>query len=415
MAEAETTANEERYDMPTKDQIEKVKVNLQHLQAFNDYLYNNGNAYIPNAYLLLNEPQKDEGLAVCVNMMDAAFWAMAAVEGGPAGSAGAIVLCGIVSSWANGGAPPTDMGQTYASLVSRFQAASRDVDGQLAVYYSDPASYWDTQFSYDGQICTLGDLANIDFPDESDPEFFTLMTPCEWALDQYIWKFILTNGDFIIAEWLPSTDMPTTFDFMSWQNSFYGAHPSYWATCVWHQDTGGCGDESCYYLTQYNLSTGTSAFSDGHISDDACNYLFADRGPGQTYSECTKGLFPREDVFTTWGLRVKQIWLSHAPAPSDKKLRDFCIEGYVLAKKEGKSVLSDLQAEIGVEGIKGRLLDAVKKDPSLRASLCTHPRETMEEILEVIVPEFMQFNFVMEGPRRYGLVLPWGDGGDDEE
>ena len=390
--------------MPTDLEIEKVKKNLENLQSFNDYLYVHGNPYIAHCYLLLSETQTDKGLKVCVDMMESAFKTMAGTVFGPVGSVGATVLCGVLEQWDS--APPPDMDGAFADLISRFEAASVDVDNQLAVYHDDPVSYWDTQLSYDGNTCTVGDLATIDFPTEGDEEFFTLMNPCLWSLDQFIWKFVLLDANFQINEWLPSTDMSTSFDFVSWQDSFYGAHPSYWATCEWHQDTGDCGDESCYYLTQYNLATGHGMFSDGHISDDACNYLFADRAPGHPYKECTKGLFPRDEVFTQWGMKVVQIWLSNAEAPTTHEARKNWAT-YMRAKKDGKAVLSDLEAEIGMDGIKQRLLDAVRKDPTLRADLTRAPHATMEKILGVAVPRFVKFSFVAEGPRNHALVLPW--------
>lgn len=382
----------------TDADIQKVKQNLVNLQAFNDYLFNHGNPFIANAYALLNEKNTDKGMAVCVNMMESAFWAMAAVDSGGAAAFGANTLCGILNAWSS--VPPPDMGGAFADLIRRFQAASEDVDNQLAIYHSDPAAYWNTVFSYQGHTCTLGDLATIDFPAESDPLFFTYMNPCLWALDQWIWKDILTSGGFIIAEWLPEVDIPPPFDFVAWQNSFYGYHPAYWATCEYHQDSGSCGDSSYYMVTEYNLSTGANEFHDGHISDDACNYLFADRAPCQSYSSCTRGLFPRADVFTKWGITKKQVWVATGSAQADAE--------YLQAKKDGKPVLSDLQAKIGADGIKARILDAVRQDPTLKARLHhgnTH--EVLEQVLGVKVPKFVNFAIVFEGPRQHGLVIPW--------
>lgn len=388
---------------PTAENIALVKTNLANMQSFNDYLYGHGNPLIANAYALLSEQNTDKGMGVVVNMMESMFWAMGAIEGaGPIGAFAANTFCGILNAWTNG-APPADMGKTYADLISRFEAASIDVDRQLAVYHDDPATYWYQTFTYNGQTCTLGDLASGAFPAETDPEFFTFADPCLWALDQYIWKFILTGGGYCIAEWLPSLTEPTSFNFTSWQNSFYGAHPAYWATCVYHQDSGSCGDESCYYLTEYNLSTGAGQYHDGHIPDDACNYLFSDRAPGQSYAECTMGLFPRADVFTKWGLTTQTIYIPSPPPPVLE-----ADSAYLQAKREGKRVLSDLLAEVGVDGIKARILDAVKADPTLRAELLNplHAREAMARVLGVFIPEFVEFSFVAEGPRRYGLVLP---------
>ena len=403
--------------MPTDKDIQRVKDNLANMQAFNDYLYNNGNSYITEAYLLLSETQTDRGKEVCFAMMQSAFYECSAAAFGPVGGFAATTFCGIIDAW--GGTPPPDMNSTFADLVSRFQAASRDMDGRLAVYHDDPATYWDTVFSYGGQTCTLGDLATVDFPKESDELFTDMMTPCERGLDQYIWKDILTNGDFQLNEWLPGTCMNPDFDFNAWGNSFYKANPSYWAVCFYHQDTGDCGDASYWDLTQWNLATGAGMFSDGAISDDAANYLFSDLSPGTPNLKTSHnglGLYTRDEVFTSWGIKVHQVYSQYASTPSNPWLKGpggaIQLTGwfrYVRAKAEGKAVLSDLQADIGMAGIKERILAAVKADPTLRAGLQNRPRETMEQILGVVVPDFMTFDFVLEGPRRYGLVIPWGD------
>lgn len=393
--------------MPTDADIARVRTNLANMQAFNDYLYDHGNPLIANAYALLSEQNTDRGMAVVVNMMESAFWAMSAVEGaGPVGAFAANTFCGILNAWTNG-APPPDMAQSFADLIQRFEAASVDVDTQLAVYHDDPAAYWDQTFTYDGQTCTLGDLASGDFPAETDPEFFTLMDPCLYALDQFIWRSILTDGHYQLNEWLPSADMPTDFDFASWGDSFYAKHPAYWATCVYHQDSGSCGDEDCYYLTQWNLATGHGAFSDGSVPDNAANYLFSDLSPGTPNPGTSwdgRGLYTRDEVFTSWGLKVVQIWTN-----TGTRSTPTADEDYLRARREGRPVLSTLHAELGTDAVKARVLDAVRIDPSLRAELANPhtARAALERVLGVPLPASVTFTLVPEGPRRFALVLPW--------
>ena len=161
--------------MPTDDQIRKVKTNLTNMQQFNDKVYVYGNPKIANCYVLLSQSDSsDPGLNVVRDLLTGGFAAIGSMLG-PVGAFGATVLCSIVDGW--GSNPPPGMGGTFASLTSRFEEASKDVDEQLAIYHQDPASYWDTVFTYNGQTCTLGDLATIDFPAETDPNFETLLNP----------------------------------------------------------------------------------------------------------------------------------------------------------------------------------------------------------------------------------------------
>lgn len=393
--------------MPDSAQIAKVQANLTNMQAFNDYCHDHGQDKIANAYVLLSQSDdRDRGLADVKNLLEGCFWAMGG-ELGPVGALGANMLCGLVNRWTT--EDPVDMGASYASLITRFDAASVDIDTQLAIYHADPAKYWDESFSYNGQTCTLGDLAGVDFPSEADPEFFTLYNPCIFALDQTIWRMLITTGGFIIAKWEPDTAFPTPFDFAAWEDGFFAAHPSYWATAVYHPDSGGCGDYECYYVTQYNLSTGAGQYHDGHISDAACNYLFADRADGHSYSECTMGLFPRTDVFQTWGLSVHTIYEPYGVASPVVDATTDAARRYLRAKQAGLPTLSALQAEVGDAEIKARLIRAVRTSPSLRSSLRISPLATMERILNVAVPPFVRFSFVFEGPRHFGLVIPWED------
>lgn len=78
---------------PTVDSIDKVKRNLRSMQAFNDYVYNNGAVFISNAYLLLtSNDNSDPGLTVGISLLEGAF--------GIVGSCGAVhSSCPKVYAW----------------------------------------------------------------------------------------------------------------------------------------------------------------------------------------------------------------------------------------------------------------------------------------------------------------------------
>src|SRR6201995_4677304 len=126
---------------PTQDQILKVQTNLTNMQAFNDYIHSYGKDKILNAYFLLSEPdQSDPGLAVVLNVMEGAFWAIGS-EGGPIGNFVASFLSGMLSYWATD--TPPDLNGAFADYISRFSKTCLEVDAQLAVYHQDVAGNWD--------------------------------------------------------------------------------------------------------------------------------------------------------------------------------------------------------------------------------------------------------------------------------
>ena len=379
----------------TDEEINKVKKNLENMQVFNDRLYAYGNPKILNAFALLDQSDDhDRGLEDVLNLLDGAFWAIGG-ELGPIGAIGANVFCGLVAGWSTD-APP-DMSNTFSSLISRFETASLDVDRQLAVYHDDPASYWDTTFTAHNETCTLSSLATIDFPTEADPGFYTLLDPAVFALDQVIWSILLKAYCYNVR-WEP--DAQITSDITSWLQMFYGKNFSYWCSYYWHQDSGDCGDYSYWNVTEHNVSFGAGTYKDGHISDDACAYLFIDSTEGTVIN--ANGLYERSYVFNDMGLNTQTVYEAYASPDSEPKpwFR------YLRAKMTGKPVLSDLLCEIGIDGIKERVLAAVKDDPTLRSSFRSKPNQTLERVLNVVVPEFVEFKIIVEGPRRYGLVLP---------
>lgn len=378
--------------MPTPEEIEKVKVNLTNMQQFNDKVYVYGNPKIANCYVLLQQQDNtDKGLFVVQCLLDGGFAAIGSCLG-MVGAFGATILCNIVNDW--GDNPPPDMANTYSNLTSRFMNGSKDVDQQLAVYYQDPVTYWDTVFSYNGMSCTLGDLATIDFPSETDPDFEILLNPAIVGVDRAIWAQNLLDYCYNV-KWLPDVDI--SGDITSWLQMFYDRNKSYWCSYYWHADSGSCGDSSYWVVEEHNVSFGAGMYHDGHISDDACAYLFIDSTDGTVIN--AQGLYTRSDVFNKIGMRTQTIT---EPYGTPTKNVD---QEYMNALKNGEPTLSALFSTIGEDEIKKQVLHAVSKDPTLKVCLEKRPHETLSKILGVKIPTVLRFTIVEQKPRSFVLVL----------
>ena len=379
-------------NMPTTEEIAKVRRNLSNMQQFNDKVYVYGNPKIGNCYVLLSQKDDhDKGLAVIQDLLTGGFEAIAS-ELGPVGAFGATVLCNVIDGWGNN--PPPDMAATFSSLTSRFMTASKDVDQQLAVYYQDPVKYWDTVFTYNGQSCKLSDLATIDFPAETDPEFEILLNPAVVGVDQQIWKRNLLDYCYNV-KWQP--DAQITVDIIPWLQMFYDRNKAYWCSYYHHQDSGSCGDYSYWNVTEHNLSFGAGMYHDGSISDDACNYLFIDSTDGTVIN--AQGLYTRSDVFNKLGLREKTIYEPYGVAEEQVS------KEYVNALSSGNPTISALSYEIGSEGIKALVRKAIEKDETLRVCLVKRPHQTLSRILGVKVPTVLKLTVVEEHSRSFVLVI----------
>ena len=290
---------------PDTTTIAKVKENLRRMQAFNDYVYNNGGAYIGNCYLLMTIPDdSDPGLAIGISLLEGAFGVVGAF--GAFGGFACCFMCSEVSSWSAAANTPPSLNNDFGQMVIRFQKSSMAFDDQCANYIADPAANWNKQFSWNGTSMVLGDLATIDFPLESDPEFFTMATSALKALDQTVWKIVLQEN-CVVTLWLtngaPLHFSPKT-NMDSWTQSFIASNPAYYVTWEYHQKSG-FGDSDHYNAYEYNIGFGATKYKDNSISDPACAYLFIDSTDGHVIN--ANGLWPRKTVFTGFGLRTDTI------------------------------------------------------------------------------------------------------------
>jgi len=288
---------------PTLDNIAKVKSNLANMQAFNDYVYNNGGAYIANCFLLMtSKDESDPGLVVGMSLLEGAFGVVASF--GAFGGFAGCYMCGEVSSWVV--ETPPDLNSAFASMDIRFQHSSMAFDNNCATYMADPEAYWDKSFSWQGQSILLADLSTIDFPKEDDPEFFDMASAALKALDVTIWKTILQEKCWITL-WTynggPEMQSADT-NMVSWDEQFISRNPAWYNTWYWHSKKG-MFDKDWWYVNKWNLNFGATHMHTNDIPTAACAYLFIDSADGIVINPV--GLSSRRAVFEQWGIRTSVL------------------------------------------------------------------------------------------------------------
>jgi len=290
---------------PTEEQILCVKTNLRNMIDFNNQLYNEGNTKILNAYFLLSiSDDHDLGLEVGLNLLKGAFIGIG-TEGGIIGAIASNFLCGLLDSYIS--TTPDSLNAQMSSLLTRFQKTSEQLDVDLEMYYSNPATYWNTTFS--GSVTnafgtypmssTFSDLATINFPEQTNSLFMGYVLTAQYALDQEVWFTLLVN--FKITQFNPSTIYPCKNNSEQEMETnaafFYTKNKSYWNNWVYHYSTNRKGDDNSYYEHwQNDIGTGAGAFTDGSLNDSACDYLFIDSYDNIIIN--VNGLFHRSFVFT---------------------------------------------------------------------------------------------------------------------
>jgi hypothetical protein len=386
---------------PTPAQIAQVQSNLQNMQALNDYVYNQGQSRVLNAYLRLSEQDNDDpGLIIGLNILEGAFWAVGGSLG-PVGNFLASFLSGMVAWWAT--STPPSLNTTFASLLLRLQASSLQVDQQLATYYQDVAGNWNVSFTFNGQTQTLSNLANIVVPPETNPDFETLAAAALFALDQTVWKTVL-QANFVVTLWELSsgnTPMPGNQNDppIQWDAGFIAANPAYYNTWTWH-NSSGCGDSTGWLVNEYNIGTGAGVFTDGSMSGDACSYLFQDSAPGVIIN--AGGLYTRSTVFTGLGIKTAtQIVPTGGGGPVGASLS----MGYLRAMKAGQTLGRLIETE-GRANVQQRIIEKAHQDAVFAKNLAMRPRETIAKFLNVHIPDVVSVSAIVETPRTFALIIP---------
>ncbi len=292
---------------PTTDNIAKVKDNLHRMQAFNDYVYNHGYAFIGNCYgLLAKQDNNDPGVPVGIKLLESSFSDLASSLGGTTGSISAAIMCHVVNEWYS--VTPPSLSTTFTSMLIRYEQSSLQFDQDLAVYIDDPVTHWNDMFTWNGISCVLGDLATITFPAEGDDSFYPAAANSSLnALNRSIWQIVM-QANCIITLYLQGSSTATLSsktDMNSWANSFISKNPSYYLTWQYHQKDG-VFDTNHYDVWEQNVGFGASKYNDNPISSSACNYLFIDSTDGHVIN--ANGLVPRKTVFTQWGLKTATIY-----------------------------------------------------------------------------------------------------------
>lgn len=385
---------------PTPDQIKTVQGNLQHMQKLNDYIFNHGQAKILHAYLLMSEKDDtDPGLGSVLNLLAAALGGLSAGFGGEFGNIVGGFGAGLVNYWTTN--TPPNLNGVFASYISRFSETSVTFDETLATYAQDVPGNWNTSFQFQGKSYTLSDLATGDVPPEDDPNFEEAAKAALLTLDKSLWadmlksKFnilffdVIGNPEIISGE---KSDPP-----VQWAKNFYKKYHAQYINWKWH-DKLACNDRSGWEINQWGLGTGSDALSYTALSKDACVYLFQDSIDGTIINE--NGLYPRETVFFKLGIKI-----IYPRGLGGTRASDTLSVGYLRAMKQERT-LTHLINQIGREELERRVIDRAKNDALFAHDLARRPRQTLEEFLEIRIPETVAVNVILESPSSFGLVVP---------
>lgn len=302
---------------PTTQTIATVKTNLTNMQRFNDLLYTYTLPKTTNAFLLLGKnDDNDPGMSIGINLLCGALIGIGG-EYGIIGCIAANYFCGLIAEYTE--KKPPSLVAVYSTYTTRIQATTIQADRDMAVDYTYPVENWDvvktgtfdTPFGKKTLGCSLGQLAAMSFPAETDPAFEDMIYKAIFSFEQNLWWNLL-NRFFQINGWntgwmLPiivqASDVPNgDAGVNNYCNNYMLELPAHWSIWGYEHSTDKKGrDTSVYILYDYSLGIEPDGRKDRPISDDAARYLFIDTILGTIVNP--NGLFNRYFVFNDFGLK----------------------------------------------------------------------------------------------------------------
>jgi hypothetical protein len=308
---------------PTEENIARLRINLKNIQHFNDQLYTYTITKTANCFLLFTRTDNnDPGMNIGDNLLCGSMIGV----GTECGIIGAIVAnyyCGLIGSYSIN--PPPTLLVSYTSYITRIQSTSIQADMDMANSDSDPVSKWNTvttgSYSTPWGIktasCTLGQLAAVDIPDETNIEYDQMMVKAVFAFDQMLW-WSMMNQNYQVNGWNTGLMLPLTIQASDVPNGDTGMNnycnnymvntPPHWTYWLYYHSADKKGRDTSTY-TMYDYSIGndpTSRGSDQPIPNTAAQYLFIDTIPGTVIN--ANGLFNRFFVFNDFGLKkIEQV------------------------------------------------------------------------------------------------------------
>ena len=308
---------------PTEENLARLRINLKNLQHFNDQLYTYTITKTANCFLLFTRTDiNDPGMNIGVNLLCGSMIGV----GTECGIIGAIVAnyyCGLIGAYSNN--PPPTLLASYTSYITRIQSTSTQADVDMANSDSDPVSKWNTvatgsyntPWGIKTASCTLGQLAAVDIPDETNIEYDQMMVKAVFAFDQMLWWSMMNqnyqvngwNTGFMLPLTIQASDVPNGDTGMNnYCNNYMVNTPPHWTYWLYYHSTDKKGRDTSTYI-MYDYSIGNDPTSRGYdqpIPNAAAQYLFIDTIPGTVINAF--GLFNRFFVFNDFGLKkIEQV------------------------------------------------------------------------------------------------------------
>lgn len=382
--------------MPTPAELERARTNLARMQDLIRYVHNNSGGYVNHAYLLLDQVrQRDPGLAFGVTVIAFGLGKLGG-QFGPAGQLVASFLSGMITDWLTH--TPESLKTAFAEVWLRFEKTYLEADLHLARYRGDPQTYWDVEYKGPGfdTPVKVSAFATCDLPESHEEAFVEAAGASVRAFDQQLWREMVSASFriFSCAEgpWLmrgrPKSNPP-----MDWAHAYIKKNPFYDVSWKWVDEGYCCEPYRGWEITGHWI--GRAARNE--MTGECCHYLFRDDGHGKVTNP--DGLFARKEVFHSWRLAQSETnCRSSRPAAriSRQTQRAFAA---------GHTIQHLIAAE-GRAAVEARILQRAADDPSFAFDLHQRPREALEALLGVKIPEVVGLQVIFEAPDSFALVVP---------
>lgn len=396
--------------MPSDDQIKHLKLNVKAMIDWINHMHDYLQDPLNEVYLKVGQPANQDAAQSFVSKVNGfAFEAIGKLPF-PGSGAASNVLSSLFSSYDTNSAPRLDT--VFGDIWSRFSANFLRANDDLGDIYDNPYNHWQdiiinpiTGQSY--QVSILGN-SDVVFPtQENDIISFNgitdaTVTSFRYNLTKYVlgqrWSILHQPNDTFWSGWNDND----AEDFAKAQiNSNRDVF------LVWHPDQeGSCGSCPNDGISTNELRLGIGDWYsswDYYHGDsaprDLCDWLFQDDGFGNVFNP--NAITYRRDVF--YNFPISGNLNDH---PESRRLTS---ENKEVSKEDldnGKR-WREFLSKVSRKNFEQEIIQKTVDDPKFRHDLVKYPKQMLESITGIPIPQDVTIEVIQEQPGNYKLVLPY--------
>lgn len=402
---------------PSPAQVDQLRKNCYFISLWLDHVHDDLQDVINEIYFKLSQSSSDPGQKLLTGLMDVIFASIGDVDF-PGAAITGYAIQSLVGSYSSN--TPDSLNVAFGDLWGRFGTTFQQAETDFGKFSQNPELHWNDVYTdpVSGKSFVVSDLSNPNtfFPTR-DPAYASTQFFNPDAFNDLTAKTVKSSRYNVTKtemgkKWSILHDPKNEFwdgwsdaDARRFAESQVAGNRDVFL--IWWPDQGG----SCAGCPSNGMTTTEPRIGVGEwysnwdyyhgdaATKDMCDWLMQDDGYGNVLNP--DAITTRHDVFYNWPLPGN---LNDNPvrASTEKKYEKASQESKDRAKKWHK-FFADQPRHV----VEHDLVRRAFEDPQFMAHLVRNPREAIEAVTGLLIPDEVKVEVIQERPGSYKLVLPY--------